>query len=66
MSRTRKYRPGRKIRTVATLLREIDAGRYVYWGKRPCHPSWLGSMQYFVLRTLARYGQFRFAKENRV
>lgn len=65
MSRARKYRPGRVIKDRSQLLNEIDAERYVYLFDRPCHPSWLASMQYRTLRMILRMRGFRFAKENR-
>lgn len=65
MTRARKYRPGQKIKTVAALLREIDAKRYVYWGARPCHPIFVGNVGYWNLKSLTEiYGRFRYAKEN--
>ena len=39
MPRPHKYIPGRKVKTVEALAREIVARRYVYWGRRPMHPG---------------------------
>lgn len=62
MSRARKYKPGRVIRTVAGLLRELDAQRYVYWGERPCHPIFVGNVGYWKLKSQVSYGRFRLAR----
>ncbi len=60
--RTRKYKPGRVIKDRSQLLNELDAGRYVYLGERPCNPAWLISMQYRTLRWMLKAKRFRFAR----
>ena len=63
--RERKYRPGRVIKSFAQLHAQIIGGQYVYMFDRPCHPSWLGSMQYYNLVNMMRMGAFRFAHRNK-
>lgn len=64
MARARKFRPGELIPDVATVAAEIEAGRYVYFHKRPMHPSFLGSMQFRQVAWYVRTGLLRFAERN--
>lgn len=64
MSRARIYRPGRIIKDWKQFCNQIDSGNYIWWDDRPCHPAWLISMQYNVLRYLLRRGVFRYARKN--
>lgn len=57
----RQYRPGREIKSMALLSRELLARRYVWFFGRPCHPSWLRSMQFNCLENLIRRRAFRLA-----
>lgn len=61
MARQRLYRPGRKIKTMSLLSRELLAHRYVWYFGRPCHPSWLLSMQFRCLSYMVSKGAFRLA-----
>lgn len=60
----RLYRPGRRIKTMSLLSRELLAGRYVWYFGRPCHPSWLASMQWNTLRGMVQSGRLRLAVRN--
>jgi len=61
MSRPRKFRAGRQIRTMAALSKVLDAGDWVLlWGV-PKHNGWMVSMQYNALRNLVLRGHIRYA-----
>lgn len=64
MARIRKYLPGRPIKTIAHLAREIEARRYMFWNARPVHPGWIGGMQFNALTGAMRRGILREAREN--
>jgi len=64
MARPRKYRKGPLIGSMCELSNELSAQRWVYWGKRPVHPAWLGSMHWFTLRQIVMRNQFHYAIRN--
>lgn len=61
MPRQRIYRAGRQIKTMDRLSRELLAGNYLWFFGRPCHPSWLMSMQFRTLHSLIRHKALRTA-----
>lgn len=64
MSRRRKYRRGRSIKTMRALVREFDAGRYIYHRHKPLHPGWWGSWSMQYARTQIQYRRLFYAKPN--
>ena len=62
MSRPRKYQKGRKLCGIHDLVTQIAARRYVFWRDRPCHPSWLVSVQLQTPIHLAASGAFSVAE----
>lgn len=62
-ARANKFRPGRRIRSMNDLARQIDAGRWFYaFGPRPIHPGFIVSMPFRVLHR--RLQQIRLAEPN--
>lgn len=57
MSRARKYVKGERM-TFEAVAAALCAGRYVFQHDRPQHPSWLGSMSFFLIRQMAHGGAF--------
>lgn len=61
MSRVRKFKAGRKIKTMAALSKVLDAGDWVFMWDAPKHNGWMVSMQYNALRNLVLHGNIRYA-----
>lgn len=62
--RRRKFRRGRIIRDPGRVVRLLLDRRWFYFHDRPCHPSWLLSMQVNVVAGFARRGMLRLAVKN--
>ena len=62
--RIKKFIRGPRIKSVSALARQIQGHKYVFYGKRPCHWSWLGSMSLFTLNHLANHGILSYARPN--
>lgn len=62
MSRRRKYRGGRIIKTMAALIRELEAGRYIYQRHKLLHPGWWGSWQLNYARSQIHSRRLSYAK----
>lgn len=60
-----KFRQGAVIKTMAVLVKELDAGRWIYWNHKPQHPGWIISMTYRTLRQAVAVGMLRKTKENK-
>jgi hypothetical protein len=60
-----KYRPGKPIKTMSELAKEIDAGRIVYLRHKPQNPGWLRSMTYHSLQWFVHGGSAFKALENK-
>ena len=50
--RVKMFKRGPRIKSMSALVRQITRHKYVFYGKRPCHWSWLGSMSVFTLNHL--------------
>lgn len=48
--KVRRFRAGQEIRSVTDLVRELEAGRWVYINKKPYHPGVAMSMTVATLR----------------
>jgi len=59
--RPHKFKPGRKIKTVAHFSALITAGRWVYFHHKPTHPGWSGSWQFHAVQHFIRAGYLRVA-----
>ncbi len=46
----RRFRPGQEFRSVTDLIREVEAGRWIYLNKKPYHPGVAMSMTVATLR----------------
>ena len=64
MARQRMYRRGRKLSLLGLIERAMLRREYVFMFDRPCHPSWVISMQLNTLANLCRHGGFRAAVRN--
>lgn len=64
MSRPRKYIKGPVIVELMVVINEVIAGRYVFMGDRPKHPSFVTSMQLQTVRQITHRGNFSFALPN--
>lgn len=62
MFRIKKFRKGRKIKSLADLLDRVSKHQYVYIRDRPCHPTWLMSMTVYTLQRFLRRGVLYVAK----
>lgn len=59
--RDRRFTKGEPIRDLATLVRLIQANRWVFWGKAPKHPGFLLSMTLHTLASGVRGGLVSYA-----
>lgn len=71
MARTLKYRPGRRIRTWATLMRHLDASGWVYLEiggstGRPKHPGFIVNMSVRTMNLLLKRGAVLKAMPNKI
>ena len=64
MARARKFVKGGAIADIGELAGELDRLNYVYFWQRPCHPGWVGSMQFRTLVMLVGKGAFSYALPN--
>lgn len=64
MPKRNKYRRGRRIRTMCELVKMLEQRKYVFWGMRPTHPSWVLSLQVNYVISQLRRGTFHYAIEN--
>lgn len=56
-----KFKPGRKIRSVARFAAMIEAGRWIYFRHKPTHPGWARSWQFGAVQSFIRAGYLREA-----
>lgn len=61
--RVRKYIMG-TVLAPSDAYREISERRYIFWGARPVHPAWMGSMSVHVIGRMAMLGYLREAQIN--
>jgi hypothetical protein len=57
-----KYRPGRKIRTLNALFKEIEKHGLVFLRGKPIHHGWVRSFQLQTVVHFLRGGSFRKAE----
>jgi hypothetical protein len=62
--RVKMFKRGPRIKSISALARQIARHNYVFYGKRPCHWSWLGSMSLFTLNYLVLHGVLFYARRN--
>lgn len=58
-----KFKPGRKVTSVAALARLINAGRWVYHRHKPMHPGWTASWSIHYAQVAIGRGWLREAVE---
>jgi hypothetical protein len=56
-----KFKPGRRIRTMARFSRLVMDDRWIYHNHKPMHPGWCRGWQFgFIIKEMA-YGRLREA-----
>lgn len=60
-----KYKQGDTIRSIYTLLDELNADRYVYLREIPKHPSVIISMTLRTIQIFLRGGSLKYALLNK-
>lgn len=60
-ARRRKYARGSPVDDLHQFIRHLQKGGYGWLNDRPCHPSWLLSMQARTLVNLIDKGRIRWA-----
>lgn len=63
MSKPTKFTKGERIETIHELLDLLTAGKWVYYGNRPKHPSVILSMTALTLLDAIKRGSYFVAKE---
>lgn len=61
VTRPRKFKPGRKVKTLADAARLIERGEWLYFNHKPQHPGWVKSMPMLTVWTFAICGMLRRA-----
>lgn len=64
MSKPRKYRKGRRIRTMSGLMREYGGQRFIYHRDKVLHFGWWGSWKLHYVCWQIQRGNLFYAKEN--
>lgn len=55
------FKPGRKITSIAVLVKELQTTKWIYWGRGPKHCGWLWSQHLRTLMGLMEQGRLRKA-----
>lgn len=61
---TRKYRKGRRLLTLAQVIRLIDAGKWLISRHKPYHPSVISNWSLYTIRSALGMGMY-VAVENK-
>lgn len=61
MSRPRKFKPGRKVKTLADAARLIERGEWLYFNHKAQHPAVAVSMTMHTVKGFANNGRLRLA-----
>jgi len=61
MSRQRKYRKGKVIRSLSALAKEFSSSNYIFHMHKPLHRAWWGSWSLHYASLQVRAGRLFYA-----